>query len=76
MLIRNFGRNCRKKKYGEDIFVWQNTDVSLLSTISFPAFATHDEAIYERTKNRMVRYEEPDIRTLWWIRIQEVITKA
>lgn len=33
----------------------KNTDVSLLTTISFPAFATHDDAIYERTKNRMIR---------------------
>ena len=29
--------------------------MSLLTTISFPAFATHDDAIYERTKRRMIR---------------------
>jgi len=33
----------------------KNTDASLLPTISYPAFATHDTAIYTRTKNRIVR---------------------
>jgi len=33
----------------------KNTDASLLCTISYPAFATHDQNIYTRTKNRIVR---------------------
>ena len=46
-----------KPFYANDfiLLMLQNTDVSLLTTISFPAFATHDDAIYERTKRRMIR---------------------
>lgn len=33
----------------------QNTDSSLLPTISFPCFATHDEHLYNRTKDKIVR---------------------
>ena len=34
----------------------KNTDISLLATISYPAFATHNSALYERTKARMVKH--------------------
>ncbi|XP_042909770.1 probable phosphorylase b kinase regulatory subunit beta isoform X3 [Parasteatoda tepidariorum] len=33
----------------------KNTDSSLLPTISFPCFATHDELLYNRTKEKIVR---------------------
>ena len=33
----------------------QNTDAALLPTISWPCFATHDEVLYNRTKNKIVR---------------------
>lgn len=33
----------------------KNTDSSLLPTISFPCFATHDEHLYNRTKDKIVR---------------------
>merc|ERR1719228_2413658 len=34
----------------------KNTDISLLSTISYPAFATQSEDLYTRTKDRLVQY--------------------
>eukprot|EP00092_Neocalanus_flemingeri_P018371 GFUD01019880.1.p1 GENE.GFUD01019880.1~~GFUD01019880.1.p1 ORF type:complete len:1110 (+),score=249.46 GFUD01019880.1:78-3407(+) len=34
----------------------KNTDVSLLSTISYPAFATQNEELYNVTKARVVKY--------------------
>jgi phosphorylase kinase alpha/beta subunit len=37
------------------IFIEQNIDVSLLPTISFPAFATHDEPLYTKTKEKILR---------------------
>ncbi|XP_055949227.1 probable phosphorylase b kinase regulatory subunit beta isoform X2 [Argiope bruennichi] len=33
----------------------KNTDSALLPTISFPCFATHDEHLYNRTKDKIVR---------------------
>ncbi|UYV62296.1 PHKB [Cordylochernes scorpioides] len=33
----------------------KNTDASLLPTISFPCFATHDEVLYSRTKEKLIR---------------------
>uniref|UniRef100_A0A4D5RAB5 Phosphorylase b kinase regulatory subunit n=1 Tax=Scolopendra viridis TaxID=118503 RepID=A0A4D5RAB5_SCOVI len=33
----------------------KNTDSALLATISYPTFATHDEALYERTKEKLIR---------------------
>lgn len=33
----------------------QNTDCSLLPTISWPCFATHDEILYNRTKSKIIR---------------------
>ncbi|CAG7786316.1 unnamed protein product [Allacma fusca] len=33
----------------------KNTDASLLPTISFPAFGTHDEVLYSKTKDKVVR---------------------
>lgn len=33
----------------------KNTDASLLPTISFPGFATHDELLYNRTKDKILR---------------------
>jgi len=34
----------------------KNTDVSLLATISYPAFATHNEELYQTTKLRIVKH--------------------
>lgn len=34
----------------------KNTDISLLSTISYPAFATQSEQLYTATKDRMVKH--------------------
>jgi len=33
----------------------KNTDSSLLATISWPCFATHDEILYTRTKSKIIR---------------------
>jgi phosphorylase kinase alpha/beta subunit len=33
----------------------QNTDASLLPTISWPCFATHDDVLYNRTKSKIIR---------------------
>lgn len=33
----------------------KNTDASLLPTISYPCFATHDELLYNRTKEKLIR---------------------
>lgn len=33
----------------------QSVDAALLSTISFPAFATHEEVLYNETKANVVR---------------------
>lgn len=32
------------------VFAYQNVDASLLCTISFPAFATHDQMLYTKTR--------------------------
>lgn len=32
----------------------KNVDISLLSTISFPAFATHDQLLYSKTKSQII----------------------
>lgn len=34
---------------------WQNTDAALLSTISYPAFAVDDDALYSQTLDKIVR---------------------
>ena len=33
----------------------KSADASLLATVSFPAFATHDRNLYESTKTKVVR---------------------
>ena len=33
----------------------QNIDASLLSTISWPCFATHNDVLYTRTKSKVIR---------------------
>lgn len=33
----------------------KNTDASLLPTISWPCFATHDDVLYNRTKSKIIR---------------------
>lgn len=35
--------------------VWQNTDAALLPTISYPAFAVDDDALYSQTLDKIVR---------------------
>ena len=37
------------------IIIKQNTDVSLLPTVGWPAFALHDETLVNRTKNKIIR---------------------
>lgn len=34
---------------------WQNTDAALLPTISYPAFAVDDDALYSQTLDKIVR---------------------
>lgn len=33
----------------------QNTDTGLLMAVSFPCFATHDDYLYKRTKDKIIR---------------------
>lgn len=35
--------------------LWQNTDAALLPTISYPAFAVDDDALYSQTLDKIVR---------------------
>lgn len=35
--------------------LWQNTDAALLPTISYPAFAVDDDALYGQTLDKIVR---------------------
>lgn len=38
-----------------NIFCFKDVDSSLLSTISFPAFSTHEEMLYLETKTNIIR---------------------
>lgn len=43
------------------LFYHQNVDASLLCAISFPAFATHDQMLYSKTRSQV----SPSLSKLW-----------
>lgn len=52
-----FVNNVFKLSLIESVFfsLWQNTDAALLPTISYPAFAVDDDALYTQTLDKIVR---------------------
>lgn len=38
-----------------DLFLLKSVDAALLPTISFPAFSTHEEVLYNETKANIIR---------------------